>query len=373
MMWKIGRVALVLISILFSIVPALAGDCPFCSGEVVAYINVEIYPLERVFGEELTINVTRIFIRNATPLAGEKILLKFYNVSKVIETIELITDDGGLAKFQPKIPGPHTITSIGHSMLINVTTVCGDGGCGYEENYENCPEDCAPCWDGICSPNEASSCWDCVSCGDGLCSVEEDRLNCPEDCASCGDGICDASDGPDCRDCETCGDGYCNLGESEYSCPQDCSPGCGNGICEENERLNKTCLRDCRGCGNGWCERGETRLSCKADCPPECGDGICEENETEVSCPEDCTPVIEEPIVEENVTEEILNLSNETDTTPEIEPAPVEDYEPEQPPMDRDGGDLSVWICILIVGMIASILALWFMLRGRKKTEDTKE
>ncbi len=95
-----------------------------------------------------------------------------------------------------------------------------------------------------------------------------------------------------------CDDGVCDesLGEDEYACPQDCG----------DSEFTITTV-----CGDGNCDYNETKLNCPEDCelnsggtvpvePVEpattCGNGICDEFE-KVSCPQDCpvTPAATDP------------------------------------------------------------------------------
>ena len=78
---------------------------------------------------------------------------------------------------------------------------CGDGGCDYDENCENCPEDCGPC------PSV---------CGNGECEPGETYQNCPADCKK------EPDENPEPTGA-VCGDGKCEEGETHTNCPQDCT------------------------------------------------------------------------------------------------------------------------------------------------------
>jgi hypothetical protein len=214
----------VLVGVVF-LALAVGADCPANNRGADAYANVDITPQEKFFGDAILVNVTWIKDGVITPTGGEKVVFSYYGVKRSIEESILKTNERGLALFKPIYSGPHLVTVGGHDISIDIISICGDGSCGRNETDLNCPEDCAPCWDNICAPNEAPSCPDCVVCGDGICSLDEDRLTCVEDCGYCGDFFCDIGEfETGCRDCVDCGNGWCNAAESELSCPQDCAP-----------------------------------------------------------------------------------------------------------------------------------------------------
>ncbi len=211
-----------------------------------------------------------------------------------------------------------------------IPSICGDGVCQINEDYNICPGDCSlsnNCGDGVCTAEEGfTRCqFDCPSqyCGDGFCSVwdNENGQNCQPDCSvTCGDGICQADEGtirceidclpPGCgdgictpdegymkceRDCPSmrCGDGFCSAMDYEdgQNCQPDCSLTCGDGFCTPDEGYMK-CERDCPSmrCGDGFCsamdyENGQT---CQPDCSLTCGDGICTPDEGYQKCEMDC-------------------------------------------------------------------------------------
>lgn len=107
-------------------------------------------------------------------------------------------------------------------------------------------------------------------CGNNLCEYQENPDNCPNDCKLTG---------------ARCGDNFCDAGNNENSgsCRQDCLPNCGDGICAniscmsigcpESENENN-CPNDCAArpepgavCGNAMCESGEDYGNCASDCP----------------------------------------------------------------------------------------------------------
>ncbi len=211
--------------------------------------------------------------------------------------------------------------------------VCGNNACNsyFGENYENCPQDCAPrpdCGDQACDSMEAG-----VKCPDGICDeFEKANRVCPEDC-----GWEAAAKGEDRLKGglkkAVCGDKICDSGENHDNCPEDCVPEgyCGDGICDEMEN-SESCPNDCKKgvfkrlidflvnifrkkpanhfiedkpnavCENTICEPGlgENKANCPKDCPklegeiPEaiCGNKNCESPfwENHENCPQDCVP-----------------------------------------------------------------------------------
>ena len=226
---------LILVSVVF-LALTVDADCPGSSGGVVPYANVDITPAEKSFGDPIRVNVTWIEDGIIEPMKGEDVVFSYYGLKRSIEKSSLNTNERGLVLFTPIYSGPHLVTVVGHDISINVESNCGDGSCGRNETDVNCPEDCAPCWDNVCAPNEAPSCPDCVECGDSICSLDEDRLTCVDDCGYCGDFFCDIGEfETDCRDCVDCGNGWCNAAESELSCPQDCALNTSSGETTETD------------------------------------------------------------------------------------------------------------------------------------------
>ncbi|MEM5820347.1 MAG: DUF333 domain-containing protein [Candidatus Aenigmatarchaeota archaeon] len=97
-------------------------------------------------------------------------------------------------------------TKIDMIKLMNLSfeeTICGDGNCGFPENYFNCPEDCpSGSYDGICDGIQDNRCDpDCI-----YLNVQNADPDCVESkpkrfCLNIKDGICDENciDDPDCE------------------------------------------------------------------------------------------------------------------------------------------------------------------------------
>lgn len=168
---------------------------------------------------------------------------------------------------------------------------CGNGVCGNDEDFYNCPEDCAciscimddECGSGVCQGTVGV----CEGWGGGNSNHNycQDFLDNPQGCEDEGcrytnisEGCCDSS-GTVVR----CGDGTCSPGETLASCPKDCAV-CPDGLCSPGETL-ASCPQDCVACPDGICSPGEV---CYADCN-SCGDGFCQTNfENQTTCSTDC-------------------------------------------------------------------------------------
>lgn len=142
-------------------------------------------------------------------------------------------------------------------------TVCGDGICGFPENYRTCPQDClSGSWDGYCDGVADGKCDqdcifmnvsekdpDCPFCGNKVCDENENSRNCPQDCPLCGNKVCEPLENQTtcCRDCGCpqrmscienkcipCGDDLCELelGENYKICPKDCPSGSKDNYCD---------------------------------------------------------------------------------------------------------------------------------------------
>jgi hypothetical protein len=228
---------------------AQAITCPFTEGKAVAVHNVEITPEERYVYEEVTINVTIIYLGVYSPLEAEEDVAISYYKGRNITKVELETDDG-IAKFTPEVIGYHLVETAGRAILINVSTRCRDGICGGTEDRYNCVEDCASCGDWECDSNEDLSCPDCAVCGDGNCTIGENRTKCVRDCLACGDGICDWL-------------------ENRSGCPEDCPSGLGDGYCDGEE--DGTCDSDCELEDDPDCKPKEQAPVVKEEVPTEPG------------------------------------------------------------------------------------------------------
>jgi len=177
--------------------------------------------------------------------------------------------------FAPK-PGTFTVTH------------CGNNKCeaNLGENLQTCPQDCAVCGDGVCTPpkENANACFVDCGCGNGNCDANmgENLQTCQRDCAVCGDGACSGpSETPDncIKDCPpTCGNGVCNNVEkiangivtedaltTKWACPADCLWIFGDGVCSAGEAKDAAndapWWIDCASCGNGVCEPSEFKDS----------------------------------------------------------------------------------------------------------------
>ena len=122
-------------------------------------------------------------------------------------------------------------------------TVCGDGLCGFPENYNTCPDDCYS------------------GSYDGYCDGVSDEI-CDQDCIDMGT----LQDDEDCQELQNnCGDGECDVGETRENCCIDCA--CQQGM----ECINNECVE--KKCGNGKCEPeyNENPSTCLIDCPVSSG------------------------------------------------------------------------------------------------------
>lgn len=170
-------------------------------------------------------------------------------------------------------------------------TRCGDGVCGFPENFKTCPQDCPSgsydgycdeVKDGICDPdckirNISFKDPDCSFCGNKICEEGENNLNCPQDCPVCGNGVCEPLENQTscCKDCGClfglkcienkclpCGDSKCEveLGENYKTCPHDCPSGSkddycdgvADGICDPDCKELKEFDPDCVPSSNLW-------------------------------------------------------------------------------------------------------------------------
>jgi len=182
--WRIGLVCMLLFCM--ASMPVLASaSCPYTTGhQKEPACEVEILPLERFFGDVLTIKVGFGLDDDLEPVAGEKVEMSFYDLHRARQDLKFNTDDTGQLLFKPRAPGHHLIKTCDKAILFYVNSTCGDGICmRVEESREDCPEDCARCGDGVCDPTEDMGCMDCHVCGDGECSTSENSISCPEDCA----------------------------------------------------------------------------------------------------------------------------------------------------------------------------------------------
>ncbi len=219
-----------LVSLLIIIGSANAIMCPLCAGHIVKFCNVEIYPKERIYDQELTVNVTMGYLGNFTPIEkGTKVEIWYYGDSDNITKLKFTTDAKGLVKYTPKTVG-HYLVKVDRyevcekTLLIYVNTTCGDGICGGSETLATCAKDCGRCGDGTCDASENLSCRDCAVCGDKKCTAGESRSSCLKDCVFCGDGICDYVENRDsCKDdCPSgAADRFCDK-ESDGLCDPDC-------------------------------------------------------------------------------------------------------------------------------------------------------
>lgn len=218
------KTLLALIAFFLLLGGALAIPCPFSSGQVVEYCVVDIAPRERLYNEEMTINVSIGLMRVFEPAEGIEVEINYYNKSGEISRVKIRTDERGITKFTPEIVGYHLVKTCGKGILVYVNTTCGDGVCGGDEKRNTCAQDCGKCGDGICDSNEDLDCVDCAVCGDKICSGSENRSNCIKDCVSCGDDICDYL-------------------EDRVSCSQDCEAGVADGACDGE--VDGLCDPDC--------------------------------------------------------------------------------------------------------------------------------
>jgi hypothetical protein len=174
----------------------------------------------------------------------------------------------------------------------NNNIYCGDTYCNWNEDCNNCNEDCGAC------P---------LFCGDGTCNEDENCNSCSDDCGECetycGDNTCDSDENcnlcaQDCGECPSfCGDFNCDNDETCDSCSQDCGTCqsfCGDNTCDNDEDCN-TCNQDCGTCpsfcGDNTCDNDEDCNSCQQDCgecPSFCGDNMCDNDEDCTSCNIDC-------------------------------------------------------------------------------------
>ncbi len=200
-------------------------ECPFTSGKAVEYCIIDIMPQERLYNQELTINISIGFMREYWPITeNTKLEIWFYNESNEVQIDKFKTDETGIIKYTPTTVGYYLIKTCEKSVLVYVNSTCGDELCGGGETRITCAEDCGNCGDGICDLNENLNCPDCAVCGDGTCSSGEGRGTCLKDCVFCGDGICDyLEDRNSCRDdCEAgVADGCCD-GEADGICDPEC-------------------------------------------------------------------------------------------------------------------------------------------------------
>jgi len=222
------KILIALISIagfLGSAYALVGGGCPLCSGHVVEYCNVVITPPELFYKQEVTVNVTMMYMGVASPIDEKTdVEVWFYNESYEVEKLKFKAGKTGIIKFTPRLVTNYLVRVCGKAILVFVNTTCGDGVCGGTETRETCASDCGNCGDGVCDSNEDLQCSDCSVCGDGSCSSGESRFNCIIDCVFCGDTICDyvesrSSCASDCMSGEA--DGFCD-GEADDICDPDC-------------------------------------------------------------------------------------------------------------------------------------------------------
>jgi hypothetical protein len=219
------KTRLAFLIVLVALATISTAKCPFTSGEAVEYCIIDIMPQERLYNQELTINVSTGFMREYWPMTeNTKLEIWFYNESNEVQIDKFRTDETGIIKYTPTTVGYYLIKTCEKSVLLYVNSTCGDGVCGGGEKRTTCVEDCGDCGDGICDLNEDLNCPDCAVCGDGICSSGEGRGTCLKDCVFCGDGICDyLEDRNSCRDdCESgVADGCCD-GEADGICDPEC-------------------------------------------------------------------------------------------------------------------------------------------------------
>lgn len=102
-------------------------------------------------------------------------------------------------------------------------------------------------------------CYVCIDCGNGVCGKEENWCNCPKDCPIPEEIPCVKDN--------DCGESFCSQGRNKC---QEIKYYCGDGECQHSrkEYENYTCVGNkCEDtCGNGICDPGETRWWCD-DCP----------------------------------------------------------------------------------------------------------
>ncbi len=165
----------------------------------------------------------------------------------------------------------------------------GGGNCNQGENDGTCT---APDTQQPCSCNTAY----CKHCGNGICEFDENQQNCNQDCDPvCGNNACEqaADEGTTCpQDCVgNCGNGVCEggqIGETPSTCPDDCpsGPGCsGNGICSSFPEGKGPCNEDC--C-SGFCETDSDCDDFDACTTEFCGeDSICVYDQAENCCTSD--------------------------------------------------------------------------------------
>lgn len=214
----------------FALLAGASGiSCPLCEGHVVKFCNIEVYPAERMYNQEITVNVTMGFKGVFTPKSETEVEVWYYGLTGNITKLYYNTSKNGIVKFKPETVGYYLVKTVEYrtcekSILIYVNTTCGDGICGGGETLTTCLVDCGKCGDGVCSEGEDLGCPDCAVCGDGACTAGEIRTSCLKDCVFCGDDICDyvenrSSCGDDCQ--SGAPDGYCD-GEADGICDPDC-------------------------------------------------------------------------------------------------------------------------------------------------------